>query len=81
MYKLFKGNHCGQKTSSALYYFHVETVAHHINQIIAGNSIGKFRLSVENFKNRILHIPKKRLDLECLVQHSTDRCPIGMPNS
>ena len=48
---------------------------------LAGNSIGKFRLSVENSKNRILHILKARLDLGCLVQHSTDRCPIGMPDS
>ena len=33
---------------------------------LAGNGIGKFRLSVENSKNRILHILKTRLDLECL---------------
>ena len=33
---------------------------------LAGNRIGNFRLSVENSKNRILHILKTRLDLECL---------------
>ena len=33
---------------------------------LAGSGIGKFRLSVENSKNRILHILKTRLDLECL---------------
>ena len=48
---------------------------------LAGKSIGKFRLSVKHSKNKILHILKARLDLECLVQHSTDTCPIGMPNS
>ena len=37
---------------------------------LAGNGIGKFRLSVENSKNRILHILKTRLDLECLSQES-----------
>ena len=52
-----------------------------ISTKLAGNTIGKFRLSVENSKNRILHILQTRLDLECLVQHSTDRCPTGMPNS
>ena len=48
---------------------------------VAGNNIGKFKLSVKHSKNTILHILKTRLDLECLVKHSTDRCPIGMPNS
>ena len=33
MYKLVKGDHCGEKDSPEIYYFHVETVAHHINQI------------------------------------------------
>ena len=33
---------------------------------LAGNGIGKFRLPVENSKNRILHILKARLDLEYL---------------
>ena len=35
---------------------------------LAGNGIGKFRLhvSIKNSKNRILHILKTRLDLECL---------------
>ena len=33
---------------------------------LAGSGIGKFRLSVENSENRILHILKTRLDLECL---------------
>ena len=33
---------------------------------LAGNGIGNFRLSVENSENRILHIMKTRLDLECL---------------
>ena len=33
---------------------------------LAGNDIGKFRLSEENSKNRILHILKTRLDLACL---------------
>ena len=33
---------------------------------LAGNGIGNFRLSVENSKNRILHILKTQLDLECL---------------
>ena len=49
-----------------------------ISTKLAENSIGKFRLSVENSKNRILQIPQKRLDLECSVKHSTDtcRCPI-----
>ena len=47
-----------------------------ISTKLAGNSIGKFRLSVENSKNRILHILQTRLDLECSVKHSTDRCPI-----
>ena len=47
-----------------------------ISTRIAENSIGKFRLSVENSKNRILHILQTRLDLECLVKYSTDRCPV-----
>ena len=48
---------------------------------LVGNSTGKFRLSVEHSKNGMLHILKTRLDLECLVQHSTDTFPIGMPNN
>ena len=48
---------------------------------LVGNSIGKFRPSVEHSKHRILHILKTRLDLECVLQHLTDTCPIGMPNS
>ena len=77
MYKLFKGDHCGEKDSSTIYYFHVETVLI-ISTKLAGNSIGKFRLSVENSKNGILQILQTRLDLECSVKHSTDtcRCPI-----
>ena len=49
-----------------------------ISTKLAGNSIGKFRLSVENSKNRILQILQTRLDLECSVKHSTDtcRCPL-----
>ena len=48
---------------------------------LVGSSIGKFRLSVEHFKHRVLHILKAKLDLESLLQHSTDTCPIGMPNN
>ena len=33
---------------------------------LAVNGIGKFRLSVENSKNRMSHVLKTRLDLECL---------------
>ena len=49
-----------------------------ISTKLAGNSIGKFRLSVENSKNGILQILQTRLDLERSVKHSTDtcRCPI-----
>ena len=49
-----------------------------ISTKLAGNSIGTFRLSVENSNNKILQILQTRLDLECLVKHSTDtcRCPI-----
>ena len=48
---------------------------------LVGNSTGKFSLLVEHSKHRILHILKTRLGLECLLQHSADTCPIGMPNS
>ena len=52
-YKLFKRDHCGEKTSSALYYFHVETVAHHINQIKLGmalvNSGYQWRIKIEYY--------------------------------
>ena len=48
---------------------------------LVGNSIGKFRLSVEHSKHRILHIQKTRTYLDCLLQHSIDICPKGMPDS
>ena len=45
-----------------------------ISTKLAGNSIGKFRLSVENSKIGILQIMQTRLDLECSVKHLTDTC-------
>ena len=43
---------------------------------LAGNGIGKFRLPVENSKNRIFTYSENKAGYGVLTaQHSTDRCP------
>ena len=55
------------KRTHLKYIIFMRRLLHIISTKLAENSIGKFRLSVENFKNRILQILQTRLDLECFL--------------